>query len=422
MKIEISCLPSFLYTISIYLYVFYIRIAALVNPKARLWIRGRRNIYRVIEESLGKNRHPGNSKIAWFHCASLGEFEQGRPVMETFREKFPGYRIFLTFFSPSGYEIRKNYPGADYIFYLPADTRKNAKRFITLVNPSLAIFIKYEFWFNFLDILKQDKIPAYLISGIFRPDQHFFRWYGRWFRKKLRSFIWFFVQDAESARILQSAGFVNVSVSGDTRFDRVTTISAQKKDFPLIRQFCASSRVILAGSTWAEDERILLPYINGEHKGIKFIIAPHEISESHLKNLSAGIKKNVVNFSGASEENIKKAEVLIIDSIGILASLYKYSSIAYIGGGFGAGIHNIIEAAVFGVPVVFGPKYDKFREARELTGQKAAFPVIDSSQFEQVIESLLNDQEKYNYCSQTCRDYVSQNKGATEKILIKINA
>jgi 3-deoxy-D-manno-octulosonic-acid transferase len=415
--------PEFwLYTVSIYFYVLYIRIAALVSSKARLWIKGRKNIFEAIEKALEKDKDSGKPKIAWFHCASLGEFEQGRPVIEAFREKFPEYRIFLTFFSPSGYEIRKNYTGADYIYYLPADTGKNAKRFIGLVNPSLAIFIKYEFWFNLLDILKQRKIPVYLVSAIFRPDQHFFRWYGGWSRKKLDSFTWFFVQDTDSARLLQSVGFSNVTVSGDTRFDRVAAISTQKKDFPVICQFCASSRIILAGSTWPEDERILLPYINSNQHGLKYIIAPHEISKTRVKNLTAGIKKNVVNLSEANEENIKEAGVLIIDSIGILASLYRYSYIAYIGGGFGAGIHNILEAAAYGIPVVFGPKYEKFREARELTRQMAAFPVVDSSQFGQVIESLLMDETKYKYCSKTCMDYVSQNKGATEKILKKINA
>ena len=421
MKIEILTIPAaWLYNFSIYFYVFYIRIAAWVSPKARLWIRGRKNIFGQIEAGLEKNKTSGKSKI-WFHCASLGEFEQGRPVMESFHEKFPEYEIFLTFFSPSGYEIRKNYTGADYIFYLPSDTVRNAKRFIALVNPSLVVFIKYEFWFNLLDVLKQRNIPTYLVSGIFRPEQHFFQWYGGWFRKKLESFTRFFLQDTDSARLLQSAGFTNVTISGDTRFDRVAAISSHIKNFPIIEQFCVSSRIILAGSTWPEDERIFFPYINGDHNAIKFIIAPHEISESHLRNLSEGIKKIVVKLSEADEINIKEAGVLIIDNIGMLSSLYRYSSVAYIGGGFGAGIHNILEAVAFGVPVVFGPRYEKFREARELAGQQAAFPVVDSSQFEQVIGMLLNDEAKYNYCSRTCRNYILQNKGATEKILENIN-
>jgi 3-deoxy-D-manno-octulosonic-acid transferase len=412
---------SHLYNISIYIYLIVIRFASFFNRKAGLWTQGRKDIFDRISEAL-ENEPTGEArKIALFHCASLGEFEQGRPVIEEFRARFPAYKVFLTFFSPSGYEIRKNYGDADYIFYLPADTRNNAEKFISIVNPRMAFFIKYEYWFNLLRGLRKKEIPVYIISAIFRPGQHFFKWYGSWFREQLKLVSWFFLQDKESAELLTKIGISSFSVTGDTRFDRVCEISAQIHPFPLVEKFCEDSQVILAGSTWPEDEDILFPMMVKSGSSVKFIIAPHETHPERISSLVSRLKIPALKYSEASNENIHEFRILIIDYIGILAHLYKYPFLAYIGGGFGSGVHNILEAAAFGIPVVFGPGYKKFREARDLVVSGGAFTISDANQFIKITNQLLNEPLRYSESSEICYEYVQGHKGATEKILKKIH-
>jgi 3-deoxy-D-manno-octulosonic-acid transferase len=412
---------AILYNLSIYFYSFIIQCASFFNSKARLWINGRKDIFVRISEALEDEPSGEARRIAWFHCASLGEFEQGRPVIEEFRFRFPSYKIFLTFFSPSGYEIRKNYKDADYIFYLPADTRHNARKFISLVNPRMAFFIKYEYWYNYLRVLHDKEVPYYIISAIFRPGQHYFRWYGSWFRDQIRQVSWFFLQDQESVDLMKEIGITDFSVTGDTRFDRVYAISRQVHSFPLIKKFCGDSPIILAGSTWPEDEVIIFPMIRKSNPAWKFIIAPHETKPERISSLISRLKIPALRYSDAGDENIHDFSVLVIDSIGILAHLYQYSSLAYIGGGFGSGIHNILEAAAFGKPVIFGPVYEKFREAKDLISLGGAFTVSDASHFMEITNFLMTEPGRYSVCSEICHKYVQDHKGATEKIMEMIN-
>ena len=404
---------SLLYQITIYGYLLIIRIASLFNNKAKLWIKGRKNIFNNI-----KNAIDSDSKIAWFHAASLGEFEQGRPVIEAFRKKFPGHKIILTFFSPSGYEIRKNYDGADYVFYLPPDTKRNAVRFIETVNPEIAVFIKYEFWFNYLKVLHKKNIPTIVISAIFRKEQHFFKWYGGWFRKMLKNISRFYVQNEESKMLLNSIDIDNVTVSGDTRFDRVMAIAESTKSFPAVENFTANKKVFLGGSTWPQDEELIHKLAVESDDNVKFIIAPHEIHKERIKSIEelfTGFK--TVKYSEATDRNVTEAKVLIVDGMGFLSGLYQYCHIAYIGGGFGKGIHNILEAATYGKPVIFGPRYEKFREARDLVKLKGAFSVSNAIKLHEITEKLLSDNQYYNVTSEVCRNYVEDKTGATLMII-----
>ena len=402
----------FFYNILIHLYHFLLQIAAFFNPKARLWVDGRKNIFQEIQSKISHQK-----PIVWFHCASLGEFEQGRPVIEAFREKFQEHQILLTFFSPSGYEIRKNYPGADYIFYLPIDSSANAKRFLNLVKPEFAIFVKYEFWFNYLWQLQKQQVPVIVFSAIFRPGQRFFRWWGSWQLNMLKSINHFFVQDEASAELLKGVGIFQTTVSGDTRFDRVYQISQQKKSFPIIESFIAGNKVVLAGSTWPPDEDIIIDFIKKKPGDTKFIIAPHEVHEERIKSLVNKIPGRVIRFSNANDFNISTAEILIIDNIGILSHLYQYADVAWIGGGFGVGIHNILEASTFGNPVIFGPNYQKFREARELIALGGAFTINSGEEFYKIIGNLLADEVLRQNCSTISRNYVEEKRGATNKII-----
>lgn len=405
----------FLYNIFIYFYVLGIRAASLVNEKAKLWVKGRKGILGKIEEALAGNRD--KKKIAWFHCASLGEFEQGRPVMEAFREAMPDHRIFLTFFSPSGYEIRKNYPGADHVFYLPADSPGMAAKFVKVLSPDIVFFIKYEYWYNYLAVLKQRGIPTYMVSAIFRSSQPFFRWYGSWFRKQLNNLSWFFVQDEDSESLLRKIGIRQVSVSGDTRFDRVNAIAGQKKPVEEMDEFCKDSLVMLAGSTWPEDEKILLPFILENKTKFKFIIAPHEVHKERIDGLMSQVGSDGLRFSQASDKNVREARVLVIDSIGILAALYRYAFVSFVGGGFGVGVHNILEPAAFGVPVIFGPNYERFREARELIREGAAYSIKSEEDFRAVFGRLADIPGERDWASGICSAYVASHKGATAHIL-----
>ena len=409
------------YNIFLFFYQLGIRVAAITgNQKAKQWIEGRRNVFNHIESFVTETRKPQPANLVWFHCSSLGEFEQGRPVMEKLKMQNAECRIILTFFSPSGYEVRKNYSGVDLVCYLPMDGRKNAKRFVELVKPATAYFVKYEYWHYYFNELKKKNIPLYLVSAIFRNDQVFFKWYGSFFRQVLKCVTHFFVQDSSSLQKINSIGFSNATVAGDTRFDRVAEIAAHPKGFPLVEKFCAGQNVIVAGSTWMEDDRIL---VNLKHQiaNLKLIIAPHDISESRIKeveNLFAGNYK-VIRHSKASELEISDENVLIIDTIGMLSSLYRYAWVTYVGGGFGAGIHNILEAAVYGKPVFFGPRYYKAAEAKALMAKEGAFSVADVKQMAAILEKFNNDETYYASVCDAGRNYVSENRGATEKILEK---
>jgi 3-deoxy-D-manno-octulosonic-acid transferase len=411
-----------LYDLLIRLYGFSIRVASLFDPKARAWVAGRRTSPPGPLSKLERGkRGPGGEggEVAWFHCASLGEFEQGRPVLEAFRAAHPGWKIVLTFFSPSGFEVRKNYEGADLVLYLPLDTRKNAREFIRLINPSLAIFVKYEFWFRYLDELHRNNIPTFVISAIFRPNHPFFKWYRTWPRKQLKKVTRYFVQNEESAQLLRNFGIDRVTVSGDTRFDRVAELAKRSRPFPLIEKFARQMPVFLAGSTWPPDEELILDLISSHGDKIKFIIAPHEVGEARVSSLrlAVGGQRSAVGFSQLTEENATSTNILIVDGIGYLSHLYKYATIAYIGGGFGAGIHNILEAATYGKPVIFGPKYQKFKEATDLVQFQGAISINNAQQLNNRTMELLDDPKKYQQASTTCSSYVQSKTGATQAIL-----
>lgn len=411
-----------IYTSLIYLYLLAIRVASLFIPKAKIWIDGRKNIFEKLQaqlSTLNSQHQSPDFKLIWFHCASLGEFEQGRPLMEKIKREQPSTKILLTFFSPSGYEIRKNYTDADFIFYLPMDTPSSAKKFIEIVKPEIAIFVKYEFWFNYLNELKKQHVPTYLICGIFREDHYFFKSYGAWFRKQLNAFTHFYLQDEPSLNSLNSIGYHNATVAGDTRFDRVFEISKNVKQFDIVKQFVADKKVFIAGSTWKEDIKIISGF-NFKVGGFKLIIAPHEIDETNIQSTIQQFNNSIITrYSQANEQNIKTADVLIIDNIGMLSSLYQYGTIAFIGGGFGKNIHNILEPATFGLPIIFGPKYQNFIEAKELIQLGGAFSISSSEGFKKTVD-LLSKPEALTKAASASKNYVLSNIGATDKILRSI--
>ena len=400
------------YKIGIRVYFFLVLVVSPFNEKALRWLKGRRGMWKRIKMQIDHSKD-----VYWFHCSSLGEFEQGRPVIESLRKERPGIFIFLTFFSPSGYELRKNFSGADLVTYLPLDTRYNAWRFINLVKPKAVWFIKYEFWYYFLRTLKKKKIPVFLISAKFRPDQAFFRWWGRWYRKFLQYFTHFFVQDEQSMQLLQNIGLTNVTISGDTRFDRVYEISQRSRDYPGVALFKNGKKILIAGSTWERDEEILVQYINNCPEDIKFILAPHEISSRKIYRLISGIESVVVKFTDEDKSHYKDAKVMIVDTIGHLSSIYKYGEVAYIGGGFGKGIHNILEAATYSLPVVFGPNCIKFSEAVDLISEKAAFSIQDFDQLKDILTRLFTNEEDRDICSKIAGEFVKSRLGATSRIV-----
>lgn len=411
-----------IYSLLIACYGLMIRVASLFNKKAAAWIKGRENYREILENKFAAPAlNKVGRKLAWFHCASLGEFEQGRPIMEAFRQQNPEYLILLTFYSPSGFEVRKNYPGADLILYLPLDTQKNVKHFVDTVKPDIVFYIKYEFWFNFLSYLQSKKIPTFLVSAIFRPEQHFFKGYGEWPRKILQGFTRIFVQNADSKELLEFIGIENVEISGDTRFDRVAAVAATPKEIEIAREFSQNQKVIVAGSTWPADEELVFSLIEKCEQNLRLIIAPHEISEDHLQSLLQKAGPKAVLFSKTSASRVKEAEILIIDSIGMLSHLYQYGTIAYIGGGFGVGIHNILEASAFGLPVFFGPNYHKFNEARELIQLNGAFEVKSAGELLLKAEELLSDSKKLETASDISKNYVLNGSGATERILKSVS-
>ena len=399
-----------LFTIGVLLYSFGVSIAALFgNEKAKQWVRGRRGKVKVAQPASS-----ADGDWIWFHAASLGEFEQGRPVIEALKKEFPQFKILLSFFSPSGYEIRKDYALADEVLYLPTDTPRHALQWVQRHHIVAAFFIKYEFWFNYMRALKKAGIPLFYISLILKPDSFFFRWYGRWFRKQLRTVTHFFVQDETTAELLRSDGLDNVTVCGDTRFDRVVAIAQQAKPFPEIERFIVGRNCIIAGSTWPPDEKLLLDFLPKLPNDYCLILAPHDVSTSHVDQIKA-------KFPGAQcyteYDDRVPSNILIINTIGMLSQLYQYARFVYIGGGFGANIHNIQEAVTFGCPVVFGPKHKSFKEAVDLVDLQGAFSIRDSAELETVFLRLINDESFYVKASETCRNYVKSQVGATDLII-----
>ncbi len=417
-----------IYNIVIYFVLWGIAIASLFNEKVRKMWRGEREAFKILKQKVDPN-----AKYIWFHAASLGEFEQGRPLMERIRKDYPQYKILLTFYSPSGYEVRKNYEGADIICYMPVDTRLNAIRFLRLVRPVMAFFIKYEFWSNFLHILKHRNIPTYSVSSIFREDQVFFKWYGRSYAGVLKCFTRFFVQNEESKRLLDGIGITAVDVVGDTRFDRVLQIKEAAKQLPICEAFrtgVASSqsvdvphhdfKVFVAGSSWPPDENIFIPFFN-EHKDWRLLIAPHVIAEEHLKLILSLIKgKKVVRYTQTTPEEAAEADVLIIDCFGLLSSMYNYGDVAYIGGGFGVGIHNTLEAAVWNMPVIFGPNNKKFQEAQGLLKSDGGFEINTNEDFSGLMSSLMNDEAFLKQAGDKAGAFVAHLAGATDKVLASV--
>ncbi len=402
---------KFLYNIAIFSIGLALRILSLFNTKAREFVTGRRRIFRRIRETLDENAAP----LIWVHCASLGEFEQGRPLIEALKQEFIDHKIFLTFFSPSGYLAKKDTAIADYVFYLPLDTKTNARKFVNSVQPSLAIFVKYEFWYYYARTLKKKKIPLISVSSIFRKEQLFFRKMGGLHRRILKSFTHFFVQNQESVDLLRSIDLFNVTVSGDTRFDRVKTIVNLAEEVPIAQKFKGMERVLVVGSAWQEDLDVLLPFIN-EGK-LKFIVAPHEINQQQIEALQRALTVRSVLYSEANEKPVADATVLIIDNVGLLSRLYRYGEFAYIGGGFGKGLHNTLEAACYGVPILFGNRnYEKFREAADLINRGGAFAVADYPDLKQKFK-ILNVPETFQLACDVNRQYVEDNTGATRKIM-----
>ncbi len=400
-----------MYSLVIYVYLLAVKIVSLFDKKVRLMVRGHSVVFKTLREQIKEN-----DRYIWFHAASLGEFEQGRPLIERIRRQYPHYKILLTFFSPSGYEVRKNYEGADVICYLPFDTPRNVKRFLSLAHPCMAFFIKYEFWQNYLKGLQKRQIPVYSVSSIFRKDQVFFRWYGGQYYKVLTRFTHLFVQNEVSKELLAKLNIHNVTVVGDTRFDRVIEIMEQAKPLPLVKAFSQDYAVFVAGSSWPPDEDLFIQYFN-THPEIKLIIAPHVIKESHLTEIIEKLQRPYLRYTQANETNVKEADCLIIDCYGLLSSIYRYGVVAYIGGGFGVGIHNVLEAAVYGIPVMFGPNNKRFREAQRLLQVGGAFEIHDMADFSAMTDKLLSDESFRKQASLSAGQYVKGNSGAADKVL-----
>lgn len=414
-----------LYNIGLYTYYWILQLASLFHPKAKKWIGGRKNLLQKIQsdfENIASTSNGGKRKIIWVHAASLGEFEQGRPVMEALKRQHPHSLLVLTFFSPSGYEIRKNYPVADYVYYLPLDTRRNAQTFVEILQPQLVVFVKYEFWFHYFEVLHQHKTPIFVISAIFRPQQHFFKWYGGLFRSLLQYCEHIFVQNESSLQLLQQIGIQQVSITGDTRLDRVFENSQLVNKFPIIEQFKGQQRLWVAGSTWQKDEEILAQFfssssIGGNHR---MVLAPHEIGENHLQqieNLLEGKSIRYSKYDTAIDFENTNLKVLIIDNIGILSSIYQYADYVYIGGGFGAGIHNTMEAAVFGKPIFFGPNYHKFQEAIDLIRLGGVYSIEEWEDLQKEVIRLEGNPMLYKQVCQISRKYVMAHKGGSSLIL-----
>ena len=386
-----------------------LKLVAVFSPKIKLFVEGRKVIFPTLEQKI----KPSDRTI-WFHAASLGEYEQGLPVIEKIKEKFPSHKIIVTFFSPSGYEVRKNNTVADVTVYLPLDTQKNAKQFLSLIHPELVFFIKYEYWLNYLSELKDLKTPTYLISGVFRENQMFFKWYGGFYRKALDTFTYFFVQNENSKKLLRQLGKANVAVSGDTRFDRVAAILEKDNSLDFISEFKNNTLTIVAGSSWPKDECLLVDFINSNNYNVKFIIAPHNIKEEQIQQLKNSISKKTVLFSERNDKNLADYDVFIIDTIGILTKIYSYADIAYVGGGFGnPGVHNILEPATYGIPIVIGPNYSHFTEAIALVNLEGCISISKKKELENILTNLILIEVERDEKGHICETFVQMNKGAT---------
>lgn len=409
------------YFLFIRLYPLMARLLAPFNSKAALWVKGRKNLMHKIKVELQANTHP----LIWMHAASLGEFEQGLPVVEKLKQAYPSHKLLVTFFSPSGYEVKKNHPIADWVFYLPMDSKSTAAAFISITRPAIALFIKYEFWFFYLSELKKQQIPVLLVSGIFRSSQLFFKWHGQFYRNMLANFTHFFVQDSRSAGLIKHlVNPYSISVSGDTRFDRVITIANERKNIEQIETFCKDQVVIVAGSTWSDDDKVL-QHFTKVHRNIKFIIAPHLIGPERLNECLQRYPSAILltDYAVASTETKNEIQTIVINNMGMLSSLYHYATIAFIGGGFSnEGIHNTLEAAVFGKPVVFGPLYDKYLEAVEMIEIGAAFSADSALEMETLLDDLLTNKEKGITAGEAGAGYVKAKAGASDKIVEYIQA
>ena len=416
-----------MYNIIILIYLTGVAIASFFSKKVKMMWQGEKKAIRTIREKMDPN-----ARYVWFHAASLGEFEQGRPIIERFRKERPEFKILLTFFSPSGYEVRKNYEGADIICYLPLDTPHNARRFLRTIRPEMAFFIKYEFWYNYLHILRHRNIPVYSVSSIFRPNQIFFRWYGRQYGKVLKCFTRFFVQNERSRELLAKIGIHDVTVSGDTRFDRVLSIKEQSKELPIVSAFLDGKNGFVAGSSWQPDEEIFIPYMLQNNPDWKLIIAPHVIDEDHLKQIEALLEgKKVIRYTDASDawesaneaqrdalsKRLAEADAIIINCFGLLSSIYCYGKVAYVGGGFGVGIHNVLEAAVWGMPVIFGPNHERFQEAVALIAEGGGFSISDEHDFEIFMRKFSSDPKALAEASRKAGEYVKSQSGATDAVM-----
>ena len=402
-----------LYSLGIAAYTAAIKAVAPWKPKAQKWVEGRRGIFERLQATVGASDKP----VVWIHASSLGEFEQGRPVIEAIHERYPQYRILLTFFSPSGYEIRKDFPAADWVFYLPADTPRNVRRFLDIVRPEVAVFVKYDYWLNYLKELRQRKIRSYIFSSLFRRNSIFFKPWGGAFRRALTTFELIFVQNEESKRLLAEIGFDNAIVAGDTRFDRAAALPAQASRYPLIEHFKGTDRLFIVGSSWRRDEDLLVPFVNA-HPDVKFVIAPHEMEEPRIQRLITECTGGVVRYSECrAESDVERARVLIIDVIGILNQLYQYADWVYIGGGFGVCIHNTQEPATYGVPIAFGPKYHKFKEACDMIALGACRSVTTTEELEEWFAPLKADEKRRAHAARIAANYIASNKGATELIV-----
>jgi len=403
----------FLYNILLIFASQVVKILALFNTKMKLFVDGRKEVFSILQSNI----HPKDKSI-WFHAASLGEYEQGLPVIEKIKIQYPNHKIVLTFFSPSGYEVRKSNSIADVTIYLPLDTKSNAKKFIKAVQPEMVFFIKYEYWPNYLNELKKLKIKTYLISGVFREKQAFFKWHGRFYRKALTAFDYFFVQNEGSKKLLNNIGFYNVKISGDTRFDRVVAILEKDNSLDFIENFKNNKTTIVIGSSWPKDDNLLVNYINNASLDLKFIIAPHNIHKSEIITLQSLIKKETVLFSEKEKHNLADFQVFIIDTIGILTKIYSYADIAYVGGGFGnPGVHNILEPATFGVPVVIGPNYSHFAEATALVHQGGGTTISNQNELNEAFHNLIFNEDERHEKGHICATFVKMNKGATDVIL-----
>ncbi len=406
----------FLYRIIVQIAEFLLKIIAVFNPKIKLFVEGRKNVFSTLEQKIKTT-----DKTIWFHAASLGEYEQGLPVIENIKTKYPNHKIILTFFSPSGYEVRKNNTIADVTVYLPLDTKKNAEAFLKLVHPEMAFFIKYEYWPNYLNELQKLETPTYLISGIFRKNQMFFKWYGGFYRKALNTFTYFFVQNETSKNLLLQLGKTNVAISGDTRFDRVAAILEKDNSLDFIEAFKNDTLTIVIGSSWPKDESLLVDYINQTSEKVKFIIAPHNIKEEQIQDLKNSITKKTVLFSEKSTKNLAEFDIFIIDTIGILTKIYSYADIAYVGGGFGnPGVHNILEPATFGVPIVIGPNFSHFAEATALVNMEGCICISNKTDLNDAFSNLIANDDIRHEKGHICSTFVQMNKGATRIIMNKI--